>query len=430
MNNEKYILITQVGKQDPWSGWKNKSLEEVKHYGAVLRIIEKKSSLIKKVVLLISAEIKRDGCISIIEDEITKLNPDIEITKKFTDIEQAQDYEEIHPVLKRLLIKYSEDQEKYLINLSSGTPQINTYLHTLFLLGFWKSALKINVNDPNKDPEHKIIEYDTNKKEPIKEFFDASHIATLISRYDYSAALALATESGSWNKILDNIRSIKNCFSLDFNTKFQNTLNNLLPVCKAFIGNFPAEDLQKKALYYFSSQKKLELKEIQEAIIRFGVIREALAIDYLKDSSIKEFISKEENKYKIVFSELPIEIKNKYTQIGHKKFGEKFRMPSEKLELMADSACMLIETLKDQNDELVKILQKTKYIQDQRNSFAHSIVETSDFKSAQADLKALINAFLPEYKTIWEGENFFDIANRELLKKADLEWLLKERKTK
>ena len=105
-------------------------------------------------------------------------------------------------------------------------------------------------------------------------------------------------------------------------------------------------------------------------------------------------------------------------------------MPSEKLELMADSACMLIETLKDQNDELVKILQKTKYIQDQRNSFAHSIVETSDFKSAQADLKALINAFLPEYKTIWEGENFFDIANRELLKKADLEWLLKERKTK
>lgn len=433
MNNEKYILITQVGKQDPWSGWNNKSLDEVKHYGAVLRIIQEKSSLIKKVVLLISAEIEKDSSISIIKDEIHKLNSSIEIIEEYTKIEQAQDYEEIHPVLKPLLIKYQEDQEKYqedqekyLINLSSGTPQINTYLHTLFLLGFWKSAFKINVNDPKKDPEHKVIEYDINKKEPIKEFYDASHIATLISRYDYSAALALAQSSPSI-EFIDELEFLKDCLNLSLKNEHLKKIEERLSI-KEIDSN-----LITKIMAFWTIQIKFKLQEWQDACVRMAVLAEKLSIESIRESRLKDYVREENNEPKVdlqCFSEQEL---CKFSEIASNRYKSIFQKPDSNLyRISGENSSILLEFLNHSSSE---ILQELKPLRALRNAFAHEIkrLESRNIKKLESSfslLTPLMNSFLPEYKTIWEGENFFDSANHKLLKKADLSWLLKERKIK
>ncbi|MCI8516527.1 MAG: hypothetical protein HFG75_06635 [Hungatella sp.] len=204
------ILLTVVGKTDPIRG---------EHDGPILHIIRHYRP--KKAILLLSEEVAGE------EDEyhhnreaIGLLDPDCQVETVHTGIQDVHSYDAFALTLLSVCSRIRElhPEKEILINITSGTPQLETALCMIAIadpehytaiqvVSPERSANKAPMFNPKRDLIEEWFETDVdneegspsrchaprllNFKRPMVQF----QIQSLIENYDYSGALLLYQEN-------------------------------------------------------------------------------------------------------------------------------------------------------------------------------------------------------------------------------------------
>nr|MCR4899421.1 hypothetical protein [Treponema sp.] len=137
------ILFTAAGKTDP---------EKYFFDGAILHILRhynQAENPIGKIYLFLTKEIQT------IEDEthcytngIKRVAPDCQIIPIRKDIKRPHDLDQLGDIRKEFKKAFKENEgAEWLINISSGTPQIKTVMSFL-ALDYFPHATAIQVEDP------------------------------------------------------------------------------------------------------------------------------------------------------------------------------------------------------------------------------------------------------------------------------------------
>lgn len=203
---DQYTLISCIGKSDPIRGLND---------GPMLHIVRNYHP--KQVIFLLSEEIKTDE--QLCEHNrraIHMLEPECRISEIDTVIQNVHSFDTLSDVLPSICskIKRCSSEEKILVNISSGTPQIQAAL-CMIAISDPEKYIPIQVETPehssNKEPyidakKNTIEEYMDNNldnepdavsrcrepkllnfRKPILQF----QILSLTNNYDYSGALQL-----------------------------------------------------------------------------------------------------------------------------------------------------------------------------------------------------------------------------------------------
>jgi sigma54-dependent transcription regulator len=147
MNNYNKLLITFIGKQDPY----NKFSEN----GPILTLLKHRNDF-SDIFLLYNEETTEN-----LKKTENILKITYSVTSYFTNISNPTNYREILKELRffinKFYGKFNKSNEVW-ISLSSGTPQMHTCWLILAASGEIKANL-IHVNDPGKS-KHPIVEID------------------------------------------------------------------------------------------------------------------------------------------------------------------------------------------------------------------------------------------------------------------------------
>lgn len=217
---KKYVLVTTVGKTDPIRS---------EHDGPLLHIVRHYRP--EKVFLILTEEIEADERqYHHNEGAIHLLDPDCEVECIYTGIRDAHSYDSLSDKFVNICskIKRSYPDGNILLNISSGTPQMETVM-CMIAIAEPKYYIPVQVFSPQKRSNNTAI-FDP-KKDSLEEWFECNldnlesdeggemdpedsqnrcyvpgllnfrkpiiqfQIESLIKNYDYAGAFQLYTEN-------------------------------------------------------------------------------------------------------------------------------------------------------------------------------------------------------------------------------------------
>lgn len=430
------ILISPVGKRDPWAEWEKQPRQSSETYGACLEILKEYGDRIHKVIFLPTQ--KTNEARTLIEKEMRQSFPDISFAWESTGIENASDYREIEEKLHKILDKYrfrDEQTTVVYVNMSSATPQISKYLEALLTLGYWgkpfQHAYPVEVKDPQYVPENRVSIRHKAQHDPVKSLIDASHIAQLIQSYEYSAARRIS-ESCSF-KIEPSLQFLKNLMDINI-AKISGDFSLLKPALKQcfleFFPNMEDEERTIEALAYWTMLIKFKRQEWQDMIIRLSALREYLALDCLKKLPCYQspYFTMAGGRNFFQACLLSENERGRLIDVGARYYGKDYRW-KDSIELTAEPCCILLTFF---DHPLASQFADLRDVVGFRNRFAHSVdalTEIPKLKSFEKKAIQLMKAVRPEECNLWE-QNFFDAANKALLKDFKLEWMIEDKHQK
>lgn len=158
---QQYILITSVGKTDPMRGG---------YDGPILHIVRNYKP--KKVYLLLTSDIgEEEKKWGHNQKAISLLGIECEIIPCFTGIVNPHSYDELMPVCGEWCKRIYQENEnsKFLLNITSGTPQLIT---TLAMIGMGSPGvfLPVQVSTPEKAPNK--ASYFKPDEDTVEEWFE------------------------------------------------------------------------------------------------------------------------------------------------------------------------------------------------------------------------------------------------------------------
>ncbi len=230
MDKEEYILFSPIGFTDPIRGYRD---------GGMLHIARVYKP--KKIYLYLTGEIvskhKEDNRYLLALKNIGYEEKDIQIIE--TDIKDADNYEIFYNEFSKLLdkIQKKHKEETLLVNLSSGTTQIKNCLYNLIL----PNSIAVQVRSPKNasndvtanNSESYYVEDEIENNEDnnsnfenrckvaervnLKLMYAKKDIKTLVSKYEYIAALQLANQNKPFidNEVIELLQLAS--FKINFN---------------------------------------------------------------------------------------------------------------------------------------------------------------------------------------------------------------------
>lgn len=216
------ILFSPIGATDPLRDY---------HDGAMLHIVRHyKEYGLWKVILFYTKEM---GDIALkyapYKRSIKAVAPDMEIEEIFTDITEPQLFDAFIDIFPKTIYNLHEQypDEKIILNISSGTPQMQSTLAILAVECAYALAVQVNTpirkanrgvqfmkteedfiqmfnkmadNDPKA--ENRCVEP---KLRVVRKHRDKERILSLITRYDYEAALAIAKDNDDISSMVKSL---------------------------------------------------------------------------------------------------------------------------------------------------------------------------------------------------------------------------------
>lgn len=300
------ILISVPGRTDPIRSC---------HDGPILYITRHYRPQVS--YLLLTAEIAKDELeYHYLEDAIHTVDPDCQVKTVETHIEKVFDYDSLARELPRMIyeIQESHPDGRFLVNISSGTPQICGVLCMLCLSDAKYSPIQINTPEnkanraiqffpgkddlqdwfaTNEDHEYEAPVDENRVKRPALNIFKLpmlrSQILSLIENYDYAGAY----EMFSMNRdvlpervgiLLDHGRKRLNLEYSDAQKLIQHISDRQLrdELCRKLLPGRQAT-AGRLVEFFLSMQIKQKRKELNDFVLRIEILSEYLSIYILEN---------------------------------------------------------------------------------------------------------------------------------------------------
>ena len=295
------ILFSPIGTTDPVRNFRDGGcLHIIRHY-------LKKG--ITKVILFYTADI---GNIQKEYEPYTRaikyIAPELEIEEIFSEINEPQLYDSFIEIFPKIIYGLHEKypEEKIILNLSSGTPQMKNLLAILSVENDWTLAVQVNSpqgranwNLPHISAEEDFLimlwDNDDDKKnaenrciEPplrvLKLYSDKNKILSLINQYEYDAALTIAKQNPN---ISEDVKNLLKHAALRLKLRTTDA-QKILP---KYDGKnlFPFSGTQKKLTeYLLTIQSDREVGNLSSVLIKtVPFLYEFLAEYVLHDDKLK-----------------------------------------------------------------------------------------------------------------------------------------------
>lgn len=294
---KEYTLIAVAGKTDPIRS---------QHDGPILHIIRNYHP--KRVVLLMSEEIGIDEKkYHYIERAIHFLDENCDVKVEYTGIKNVHSYDDFSlPLLKKCKdVKEDNANDIILLDITSGTPQLETALCMIALSDMERyraiqvfspvgSSNKASIFDPSKDSLEEWHEANMDNEigaenrchEPqmmnFKRPLTQSQILSLIHNYDYAGAYQIYQEneaefSREMRLLLEHARRRLNLED----ARAKEAADKLDRKSELYPVKYP--DIERLVEFYNSMHVKQIRKELNDFVLRIGILTQYLAI-YLLDS--------------------------------------------------------------------------------------------------------------------------------------------------
>ena len=214
-DSPKTILFSPIGTTDPLrNGWEGACLHIIRHYhpDMVVLFYTKEMAALERKNHLYTQAIKRWA-------------PYCHIEEIFTDIEDPHVYDRFIRILPEQIHRLHQTfpEATILLNITSGTPQIQTVMAILSMEGDWCKG--IQVTSPEKGANRGIpyttdtnnLEYNCDNlpgatdrciEQPLRilrYFGDRTRIISLIEQYEYHSALNIAKKNSDIPEIIKQL---------------------------------------------------------------------------------------------------------------------------------------------------------------------------------------------------------------------------------
>lgn len=451
------VLVATIGKTDPICGEKD---------GPVLHIVRHYQP--KKVYLICSGQIwENERKWHSNERAIHMLKANCEVKLIDTGIQDVHSYDTLSNTILKVcsIIKKENSDKKILLNISSGTPQMNT-VFCLLAMSDTEAYLPIQVampiktankiEDKNKKFEPEIdsledwfeLNEDNEPEQPNRciqpKFLNFSkpvtqfQIKSLIKNYDYSAAHMLYEMNQSL--FTDNTGLIllhaKRRLNLEYKeaTKLATQLklqNQLYPVKQ--------REILELMEFYLSMNIKQKRGELNDMILRLEIITEYIANYMLKNNmkiSIESITEAKKKKNSTIYytSEQKAEKKIKgITQYLNGQFSSNFEW---KKPINARTIVYILKYMTQKSEykkyqDCVNELEKwLNVVGEVRNPAAHTIMAVTDKEirsSYGKDSKVLMEKIQHVLRSIFgkeapkEAYSIYDTVNQLIIKQLQEE---------
>ncbi|MCL2045537.1 MAG: hypothetical protein FWG88_04040 [Oscillospiraceae bacterium] len=287
----EYVLLSAIGDSDPIrDGYDGPSLHIVRKYRP------------KKVYLIFTAAMqKRDIDTNCYERAICYLEKECIVDKTYTDIENASDFDAFHNLFSETInrIRLENPEAKILLNVSSGTPQMNTTMclevvsHSLLLQPVQVSSpnRSSNVNTSHFDPYTCDLEDELHNlldnlddapnrcSEPgligIRRSMIRNQVKSLIINWEYKGAYDLINE----NALLFTER-----LKLILHHAYLRSLpeekgaEDIAKMLDVYYALYPVRNNDAKPVcdYYLATSLRMKRKELNDFLLRVSALAEHL----------------------------------------------------------------------------------------------------------------------------------------------------------
>lgn len=292
----EYVLVSAIGRTDPIRGeYDGPNLHIIRYYHP------------QKVYLVLSKEMEeKEMKYKQNQTAICLLDKTCEIELIRTKLEKASSYDELNPIFSKICDKiYAEfPDKKILLNISSGTPQMNS-VFCMIALSDINRYVAVQVNNPEKkststkafqegkDSIEEWFETDldnepdsqnrceepllTNFRRPIVQF----QIESLINNYDYMGAYLLYQQNQE--NFSDKVGALLNHATKRLNLEADEAkkiasengwIKELYPVVRG--------DILRLVDFYNSMKVKQYRKELNDFSLKLEIMIEYLAIYILE----------------------------------------------------------------------------------------------------------------------------------------------------
>lgn len=316
---DKSILVSVVGKTDPIRG---------EHDGPILHIIRHYNP--EKVILILTKEISKDELeYHYMEEAIHLLAPDIEVELISTDITAPHSYDDFSIPLLSICEKEKKAYPGYkiLLNITSGTPQMETAL-CMIAISDISAFVPVQVASPEKSANR--APYFNCRTDLVSEWYEVdvdndadtpsrcnipkllnfkrpmlqSQILSLIRNYDYMGAYQLYDE----NKELFSHRVGQllrhGVFRLNLEYKEAEATAGELGI-RVQLYPVSRSDIIRLVEFFNTMQIKQRRRELNDFVLRLEVMTEYLAIYILEKNmriSLDDItISRKKKKSNVMF---------------------------------------------------------------------------------------------------------------------------------
>ena len=290
------VLFSPIGTSDPIrNNYDGAMLHIVRHYNPSV------------VYLYLTEEMnKKDKTDNRYEEAIKRLSPDCSIIKKSTNITNAHDFDEFMykfgEIIDEIKAKYKDSE--ILINISSGTPQMNSAL-CLEVVSNKNKLIPIQVSTPNEASNDSkgilgdLVDIDEEFDNLIDQLPEAknrciesniltfkhmrikSQVNSLICGYDYHAAYTILNE----NKYLFNQDALKIAEHLKLRFNFETKRAEEVIKTHREIDFFPVKNAKPKEIaeYFLIMKIKKERGELTDFVLRISPLLTYLAEYFVTD---------------------------------------------------------------------------------------------------------------------------------------------------
>lgn len=414
------ILFSPIGNSDPWRNNRD---------GAMLHIVRHYQP--KKVFLFFTKSIwegneKHGGQKGFNWKEIIQeVSPNTQIEVIIEDIDNPQDFDAFKDIFHQNIDTISKNfkNEELLLNVTSGTPQMETTL-CLEYVTYPDNKKCIQVTTPIADSnvnthysEHMDAEIDmeiVNEEEShhnsrckeieilsFRETIIRNQLKELINNYDYEAAYQLLVPNSEFR---NRMQLMKKLLSIKENIKHHKVFDEI-------ISKYKHPDVQKVLFHFQLIKMKQQREDMAELVIRLKSLEEYIIQIYLK-RKYPDLLEK--GKAPKLSKKTDQTIINNYIQAANRK--QMSIRTSDKLSLVLYE--YLAEAL--QEDVLKTHIVKVKAINDLRNNVAHHLNEINLNGSVRQDIKEAVVAVKDSISLTFNkvNEKDFDILekmNQELI---------------
>ena len=380
------ILISAVGDTDPIRNF---------HDGGLVHIARKYRP--DKIIIVFSEELirKRDDIEKVIRSIDSEYVPEIVYHEPIILNNEVHIFDTMFDQFDAIIREYYTKDDEFILNLSSGTPQIKSALFVLNRLSEI-NVKAVQVPSPEKksnagvghdDSEDIDVLIDTNMdnkqdyvdrtiedtSDKFKQGLMKKTLRDFIKKYDYKASLEIANQ-------LPDFPGLKDC-----RKKLQDIVDSLdrQDVPQLLKKKKWSEEQKKVLNAYLTIDLQKERGNFSEGLIRIKNLTEFILEDYI------------ENRYPGLLATYTNDAEKKY--LG---FWDYYNI------------------LKDKNEkDLSEKIEKVKSINSTRNTVAHKLdsIKAEDLKQLGPVLKTLKGLIKEQYQLTEKDFNFYKDLNKELL---------------
>ena len=416
------ILYTPAGDTDPIRDFRD---------GAILHIIRHYAP--DKVVVFLSAEMvvkeENNYCYS---KAIKNLMPDCELEFIRTGIVNAHKMEELLPLAEEFLkIRRANVQAEFLLNLSSGTPQMKSIMS--FLATDFENVRAIQVDSPRRQSNRSnfanqdnddidfIIESNEDNLEdapnrcsepPLKLLrrYSLRHqMLSLIDNYDYASALKMYQQ----NKALFD-ESVGKLLNHVVNREMLKTVEAfkcIEQVGKISLHATKNREVQELNEFFMIMELRQKKKQLPEFIVKitpflyyltkfYFVNKMGIGLDTIGDAAKNKSV-------KISCAKL-----NKNHPDLMKALESKYWNFRDGTDLAFSNLLIMLEAMPKCNQELLSLLKELRVVEEkQRNYIAHTIVSVTEEELMNIEPKLnsaqILEKLRKAFNLVMDGEQYF-----------------------